>query len=94
MAYLACEAHGRLVQRSTGWVCVGFDGEGAGWCTTGPVPESSRRWLLEGERYWPGVLVLDDAGNVTDLQRPGRSEAAGRVRALVNEILRAGPARS
>lgn len=89
MSYLACEAHGRLVQRSTGWVCVGFDGEGTGWCTAGPVPPDAAGRLLAGVTYWPGVLVLDEAGQVT-----GKQRAASRARDLVNAILRAGSARS
>jgi hypothetical protein len=68
--YLACEVHGRLVHRSQPystcesedvWLCVGFDGEAAAWCTAGPVPYASRLRLLAGEAYWPGVIVLDSS---------------------------------
>lgn len=100
MSYLACEAHGgRLVQREQPyhsaepepvWVCAGFDGEGIGWCTAGPVPGTSCESLLVGETYWPGVVVLDDDGNVTGLQ-PERSPESERARQLVNDLLRQGP---
>lgn len=91
MAYLACEAHGRMLRRDDGfWECAGFDGEGIGWCTAGPVPPSAAERLFHGLTYWPGVLVLDEAGNVTGLQRK-TTPGAARMRELVNAALRRGP---
>lgn len=55
---LACEVHGPLVHHDEGWVCVGFDGEAAGWCTAGPVSAEAAGRLLAGITRWPGVRVL------------------------------------
>lgn len=71
--YLACDVHGRLVRREhvqyydgPVWLCVGFDGEAAGWCTAGPVPEDARRRLLAGETYWPGVVTVREEPDPLD----------------------------
>jgi hypothetical protein len=55
---LACEVHGPLVRHDEGWVCVGFDGEAAGWCTAGPVTDEAAARLASGQTRWPGVEVL------------------------------------
>jgi hypothetical protein len=101
--YLACEVHGRMVHRdvpeeSVGegepfcyWVCVGFDGEWPEGRCAGPVSYAARQSLLAGETYWPGVVVRDGEDRVTGL-RPKTSPAVVKVRELVNQILRAGPA--
>lgn len=87
MSCLACEAHGRMLLRDDGyWECAGFDGEGIGWCTAGPVPPSAAARLFAGVTYWPGVLVLDEAGQVT-----GRQPTESWPGELVNAILRRGP---
>jgi len=90
--HLACEVHGPLKLRQEPepvWVCAGFDGEAAGWCTA-RVPDSARERLVSGQAYWPGVEVRDGSGRVTGL-RPEESAAAAEVHQAVNRLLLAGP---
>jgi hypothetical protein len=91
VSYLACEAHGRMLLRGDGfWECAGFDGEGIGWCTAGPVPPSAAERLFSCLTYWPGVLVVNESGQVAG-RRSARSQLAGQVREAVNQMLRRGP---
>jgi hypothetical protein len=62
MPVLACDAHGcPLVRHEEGWVCAGWDGEAAGWCTAGPVPDEAAARLVAGVTRWLGVIVVTSA---------------------------------